>query len=77
MKTLTMEFNCVVDNGLTVLIAQLICLIGCMHLFKQALFHLSHSDFHTVWGEDSLIDQVLLLRIEYLNKGISLTISLA
>ena len=76
MKMSVMEFDCIVDNGLIVLIAQLICLIGCMHLFKQALFHLSHSDFHTVQGEDGLIDQILLLRIEYLNKGVSLTISL-
>ena len=72
-----MEFDCVVSNGLTVLIAQLVCLIGCIHLFKQALFHLSHSDFHTVRGEDGLIGQVLLLRIGYLGKGVSLTISLA
>ena len=71
-----MKFNCIVGNGLTVLIAQLICLISCMHPFKQALFHLSHSDFHTVRGEDGLIGQVLLLRIGYLSKGISLTISL-
>ena len=77
MKTLVIEFDCVVGNDLTVLIAQLVCLIDCMHLFKQVLFHLSHSDFHTVWGEDGLIDQVLLLRIEYLSKGVSLTISLA
>ena len=77
MKMSAIEFDCVVDNGLTVLIAQLICLIGCMHLFKQALFHLFHSDFHTVQGEDGLIDQVLLLRIRYLDKGISLIISLA
>ena len=76
MKMLTIEFNCVVGNGLTVLIAQLICLINCMHSFKQALFHLSHSDFHTVQGENSLIDQVLLLRIEYSGKGVSLIISL-
>ena len=73
---LIIEFNCVVSNGLTVLIAQLICLIGCMHSFKQALFHLSYSDFHTVQGEDGLIDQVLLLRIEYLSKNVSLIISL-
>ena len=72
-----MEFNCVVGNGLIVLIAQLICLIGCMHLFEQVLFHLSHSDFHTVWGENGLIGQVLLLRIENLSKGVGLTISLA
>ena len=77
MKMLTIEFDCIVGNGLTVLIVQLVCLIGCMHLFEQSLFHLSHSDFHTVWGEDGLIGQVLLLRIEYLSKGVSLTISLA
>ena len=76
MKMLTMKFNCIVSNGLTVLIAQLICLIDCIHLFKQALFHLSHSDFHTVQGEDGLIGQVLLLRIEYSGKGIDLIISL-
>ena len=77
MKMLAMKFDCIVGNGLIILIAQLICLIDCMHLFEQALFHLSHSDFHTVWGEDGLIGQVLLLRIEYLSKGVSLIISLA
>ena len=77
MKTSAMKFDCIVGNGLTVLITQLVCFINCMHLFKQALFHLSHSDFHTVWGEDGLIDQVLLLRIGYLSKGVSLIISLA
>ena len=77
MKMLTMKFDCIVGNGLIILIAQLICLIGCIHLFKQALFYLPHSDFHTVQGEDGLIDQILLLRIEYLSKGVSLTISLA
>ena len=76
MKTSAMKFDCIVDNDLTVLIAQLVCLIDCIHLFKQALFHLSHSDFHTVQGEDGLIDQVLLLRIEYLSKSVSLIISL-
>ena len=76
MKTLIIKFDCIVDNGLTVLITQLICLIDCMHLFKQALFYLSHLDFHTVQDEDDLIDQVLLLRIEYLSKGVSLIISL-
>ncbi len=76
MKMLIMEFDCVVGNGLTVLIAQLVCLIGYMHLFKQALFHLPHLNIHTVQGEDGLIGQVLLLRIEYLSKGVSLTISL-
>ena len=76
MKMLIMEFDCIVDNGLIILIAQLIYLIGCMPSFEQALFHLSHSDFYMIWGEDSLIDQVLLLRIEYLSKGISLIISL-
>ena len=75
MKMSAMKFNCIVDNGLTVLIAQLVCLIDYIHLFEQVLFHLPHSDFHTVWDEDSLIGQVLFLRIEYLNKGISLIIS--
>ena len=73
---LIMKFDCIVNNGLTVLIAQLVCLIDCIHPFEQALFHLSHSDFHTVWGEDGLIGQVLLLRIEYSGKGVSLIISL-
>ena len=77
MKMLAIKFDCIVGNDLTVLIAQLICLIDCMHPFEQTLFHLSHSDFHMVWGEDGLIGQVLLLRIEYLSKGVSLIISLA
>ena len=77
MKMLIMKFDCIVDNDFTVLTAQLVCLIDCIHLFKQVLFHLSYSDFHTVWGEDGLIGQVLLLRIEYLSKGVSLIISLA
>ena len=74
---LIIKFDCVVDNGLTVLIAQLICLINCVHLFKKAFFHLSNLNFHTVWGENGLIGQVLLLRVEYSDKGVSLTISLA
>ena len=74
---LTMKFNCVIDNSLTVLIAQLICLISCVHLFKKAFFHLFNSDFHTVQGENGLIGQVLLLRVKYSDKGISLIISLA
>ena len=77
MEMLVIEFDCIIGNGLTVLIAQLVCLISCMHPFEQALFHLSHSDFHTVQGEDGLIGQILLLRIEYLSKSISLIISLA
>ena len=77
MKTLIMKFDCIVDNGLTVFIAQLVCLIDCVHLFKKAFFHLSDSDFHTVWGENGLIGQVLLLRVEYSGKGISLIINLA
>ena len=77
MKMSAIKFDCIVGSDLTVLIAQLVYLIDCMHLFEQALFHLPHSDFYTVWGEDNLIDQVLLLRIEYSGKGISLIISLA
>ena len=72
-----MKFNCVVGNGLTVLIAQLVYLIGCVHLFKKAFFHLFNSDFHIIQGENGLIDQVLLLKVEYLSKGVSLIISLA
>ena len=72
-----MKFNCVIGNGLTVHITQLICLINCVHLFKKAFFHLSNSDFHTVWGENGLIGQVLLLRVEYSDKSVSLIISLA
>ena len=74
---LIMKFDCIVDNGLTVFIAQLVCLIDCVHLFKKAFFHLSDSDFHMVQGENNLIDQVLLLRVEYLDKSVSLIISLA
>ena len=71
------KFDCVVDNDLTVLIAQLVYFINCVHLFKKAFFYLSNSDFYTVWGENGLIGQVLLLRVKYLSKGISLIISLA
>ena len=74
MKMSVMKFDCIDSNDLTVLIAQLVCLINCMHLFEQTLFHLSHLNFHTVQGEDGLIGQVLFLRIEYLSKGVSLTI---
>ena len=77
MKTLIMEFDCIVDNGLTVLIAQLVCLIDCVHSFEKAFFHFSDSDFYIVWGENDLIGQVLLLRVEYSGKGVSLTIHLA
>ena len=73
---LIMKFDCIAGNGLTVLIAQLVCLIDCVHLFKKAFFHLFNSDFHTVQGENGLIDQVLLLRVEYSGKSVSLTISL-
>ena len=74
---LVIEFNCVVSNGLIVLIAQLVCLINCVHSFKKAFFHLSDSNFHTVQGENGLIDQVLLLRVEYSSKSVSLIISFA
>ena len=71
-----MKLDYTVDNDLTVLTAQLVYLIGCMHPYEQALFHLPHSDFHMVQGEDGLIGQVLLLRVKYLSKSVSLTISL-
>ena len=74
---LIMKFNCVVGNSLIVLIAQLVYLIDCVHLFKKAFFHLFNLNFYTVWGENSLIGQVLLLRVEYLDKSVSLIISLA
>ena len=77
MKMSAIEFDCIVDNGLTVFIAQLVYLIDCVHLFEKVFFHLFNSDFHTVQGENSLIGQVLLLRVKYLSKGVSLTISLA
>ena len=70
------EFDCIVDNGLTVLIAQLVYLINCVHSFEKAFFHLSDSDFYIVWGENSLIGQVLLLRVKYSDKSVSLIISL-
>ena len=72
-----MKFDCIVDNDLTVLIAQLICLIDCVHLFKKVFFHLFNLNFHTVWSENSLIGQVFLLRVEYSDKSLSLIISLA
>ena len=77
MKMSVIEFDCIVGNGFIVLIAQLVCLIGCVHPFEKAFFHFSDSDFHTVWGENSLIGQVLLLRVGYSGKGISLIIHLA
>ena len=73
---LIIKLDCTVNNDLTVLTAQLVCLIDCIHSFKQVLFHLSHSDFYTVQGENSLIDQILLLRVKYLSKSVSLIISL-
>ena len=72
-----MKFNCVVDNDLTVFIAQLVCLIDCVHSFEKVFFHLFNLDLYTVQGENNLIDQVLLLRVEYSGKSISLIISLA
>ena len=77
MKMSAIEFDCIVDNGLIILIAQLVYLIDCVHLFKKAFFHLSDSDFHIVQSENGLIGQVLLLRVEYLSKSVSLIISLA
>ena len=50
-----MKFNCIVDNGLTVLIAQLVYLIDCVHLFKKTFFYLSDSDFYIVQSENGLI----------------------
>ena len=48
-----------------------------MYLFKKAFFYLSDSDFYIVQGENGLMDQVLLLRVKYSDKGVSLIISLA
>ena len=48
-----------------------------MHLFKKTFFHLFNSDFYIVQSENDLIDQVFLLRVEYLDKSVSLIISLA
>ena len=48
MKTFTVKFDYVVDNDLSVLIAQFICLIDCVHLFKKIFFHFSDLNFHTV-----------------------------
>ena len=76
MKMSVIKFDCIVGNDLTVFIAQLVCLIGCVHSFEKAFFHLFNSDFHIVQGENGLIGQVLLLRVEYLGKSVSLTISL-
>ena len=74
---LIIKFDCVVGNDLTVLIAQLVYIIDCVHPFEKAFFHLFNSDFHTVQGENDLIGQVLLLRVKYSDKGVSLIISLA
>ena len=48
MKMSAIKFDCIIDNDITVLIAQLVYFIDCVHLFKKAFFYLSNSDFHTV-----------------------------
>ena len=77
MKTFAVKFDCIVGNGLSVLIAQFVYFIDCVHLLEEALFHFFNSDFHTVRGKDCLVGKVLFLRVEYPDKGISFTVSLA
>ena len=77
MKTFAVKFNCIVGNDLPVLIAQFVYFIDCVHLLEEVFFHFSDSDFHTVWGKDHLIGKVLFLRVEYSDKGVSFTVSLA
>ena len=76
MKTFAVKFNCIVDNDLSVLIAQFVYFISCVHLLKEVFFHFSDSDFHTVRDKDCLIGKVLFLRVEYSDKGVSFTVSL-
>ena len=77
MKTFAVKFDCIIDNGLSVLIAQFVYLISCVHLLEDAFFHFSDSDFHMVQGKDHLIGKVLFVRVEYSDKGVSFIISLA
>ena len=76
MKTFAVKFNCIVDNDLSVLIAQFVYFIDCVHLLEEAFFHFFSSDFHMVQGKDHLVNKVLFLRVEYSDKGVSFTISL-
>ena len=77
MKMFVMKFNCIVSNDLSVLIAQFVYFIDCVHSLDEAFFHFSDSDFHMVWSKDHLIGKVLFLRVEYSDKGVSFTVSLA
>ena len=77
MKMFVMKFNCIVSNDLSVLIAQFVYFIDCVHSLEETFFHFFDSDFHTVWGKDCLIGKVLFLRVEYSDKGVSFTVSLA
>ena len=77
MKMFAVKFNCIVSNGLPVLIAQFVYFIDCVHLLEEAFFHFSDSDFHTVRGKDHLVGKVLFLRVGYPGKGVSFTVSLA
>ena len=77
MKTFAVKFDCIVDNDLSVLIAQFVYFIDCVHLLEEAFFHFSNSDFHTVQSKNHLIGKVLFLRVKYSDKGISFTVSLA
>ena len=77
MKTFAVKFDCIIDNGLSVLIAQFVYFIDCVHLLEDAFFHFSDLDFHMVQGKNHLIGKVLFLRVEYSDKGVSFIISLA
>ena len=76
MKIFAVKFNSIVDNDLSILIAQFVYFINCVHLLEEAFFYFSDSDFHTVWGKDCLIGKVCFLRVKYSDKGVSFTVSL-
>lgn len=63
MKVDSMQCDGVLDDGRSKLLTALVCLISNVYSLEEALFHLSHSNLHTVWGQDSLICQVLNLRL--------------
>ena len=76
MKMFAVKFDYIVGNGLSVLIAQFVYFIDCVHLLEEAFFHFFNSDFHMIWGKDHLVGKVLFLRVKYSDKGVSFTDSL-
>ena len=48
MKMFAVKFDYIVGNGLSVLIAQFVYFIDCVHLLEEAFFHFFNSDFHMI-----------------------------